>query len=84
MIVTKPSEILNWSSTQISERKSQIKLIQNSIGFENVYELDFPAAKLIDHIPLLVKAIDETIKDFSQDEIFTTYWRCAYRSSNCS
>ena len=71
VIVTKPSEILNWSSTQISERKSQIKLIQNSIGFENVYELDFPAAKLSqDHIPLLIKAIDETIKDFSPDEIF--------------
>ena len=71
VIVTKPSKILNWSKEQISARKNQIKEITNKVGFDNVYELNFQAATLTEEsFPSLIKSLNETIKDFSPNEIF--------------
>ena len=71
VIVTKPSKLLNWSSSQISNRQSQIKEISKKIGFDKVYKLDFPAAGLSQEtIPLLINSINKSINDFCPDEIF--------------
>lgn len=71
VIVTKPSKILNWSSIQISNRQSQIKEISKQIGFDEVYQLDFPAAGLNQEtIPFLIKSINKSINHFCPDEIF--------------
>ena len=71
VIVTKPSSVLDWSEKQISKRKAQIKDITNKLDFDKVYQLDFPAASLTqDYLPSLIKSIDQTIKDFSPNEVF--------------
>ena len=71
VIVTKPSKLLNWSKKQILTRKAQIKEITNKIGFDRVYELDYPAATLTQNsFPSLINSLNETIKDFSPNEIF--------------
>ena len=69
--MTKPSSVLDWSEKQISKRKAQIKDITNKLDFDKVYQLDFPAASLTqDYLPSLIKSIDQTIKDFSPNEVF--------------
>ena len=71
LIVTKPSDILKWSDKQKKIRKQQIFEIKNEIGFEKLYQLDFPAANLSSNsIPSLINSISKIIKDFSPNEIF--------------
>tara|TARA_B100001989_G_C24481985_1_gene434922 strand:+ start:273 stop:935 length:663 start_codon:yes stop_codon:yes gene_type:complete len=71
VIITKPSEIINWSSSQISKRESEIKEISKKIGFDKVYQLGFPAASLThETIPSLINSINNCIQEFLPDEIF--------------
>ena len=71
LIVTKPSEILEWSDNQKQIREKQINEIKNKVGFDKLYQLDFYAAKLNqDSLPYLINSISKIIKDFSPEEIF--------------
>jgi len=71
LIVTKPSEILEWSDNQKQIREKQINEIKNKVGFDKLYQLDFPAAKLNqDSLPYLINSISKIINDFSPEEIF--------------
>lgn len=70
-IVTKPSNILGWNDIQKGNRDKQICLIKNQIGFDKLYQLDFPAAKLNQtELPSLINSISEIIKEFAPEEIF--------------
>ena len=71
LIVTKPSEILEWSDHQKQIREKQINEIKNKVGFDKLYQLDFSAAKLNqDSLPYLINSISKIINDFSPEEIF--------------
>ncbi len=71
VIITKPGEGLKWSNEKILKRENQIIDITNKIGFDKVYQLNFSAATLSElSIPTLIKAISQTITNFSPNEIF--------------
>ena len=71
IIVTRPSDILNWDENRKKFRQLEIERVADSIGIKKIYNLDFPTA-LIDQIPIaeLTIAISNAINDFNPDEVF--------------
>ncbi len=71
LIVTGISEAGGWPEARVAARKGEIAKVSKLYGFDRVYELGFPAAKL-DAVPVgeLVGKISEVLKDFCPDEIF--------------
>ena len=70
LIVTGMNSSDGFSSELVKKRSSEIEEVAASIGFKEVYELNFPAARL-DEIPMrdLVGSISEVFQSFSPTEI---------------
>jgi len=71
VIVTSISEANGWDKALVKEKIKQVENIRDLVGFDHVYELDFPATS-IDSIPIkqIVSSISQCIHDFEPDEIF--------------
>ncbi len=70
LIVTGMNDVGSFSTEQITRRAIEIKEIANSLGFDQVYELNYPAARL-DEIPMkeLVGSISKVFQSFNPTEI---------------
>jgi LmbE family N-acetylglucosaminyl deacetylase len=71
LIVTSISEQDGWGVEKVENRRQEIKQISKLYGFDEVYELNFPATSL-DTVPIgdIIKAIAGVFKEFLPDEIF--------------
>ena len=63
-----------WSVEKIKQRTDEIKLVTELFGFDSVFELNFPTAKL-DQVPMsdLVTAISNVFKKFEPEEVFVPH-----------
>lgn len=70
LIVTGMNGSNDFSSEQVNKRSGEIKKLAASIGFEEVFELNYPAARL-DEIPMrdLVGSISKVFQSFNPSEI---------------
>lgn len=71
IIVTSASDLLNWTKSQVEVRSLEIIKIKNFFGFDEVYQLNFPAACL-DKVGEgnIVQKISEVFKIFEPNEVF--------------
>lgn len=71
LIVTSISTTMGWSEEKVARRSQEIKKIAGLFGFAEVFELNFPAARL-DQIPVsdLVAGISDAFKRFEPTEVF--------------
>jgi len=70
LIVTKISLDDGWPEAMIQERKKEVSKIGEFVGFNKIYNLDLPAAKL-DTLPIqeLVDKFSEVFRDFQPEEV---------------
>ena len=75
LIITKPSPSLGWGIERLNQRKIEIELIRNFMGFDEVFNLEFECG-FLDSIPLnkLVNSISEVISKFKPKEIFIPHY----------
>lgn len=71
LIVTSISTTMGWSEEKVARRSQEIKKIASLFGFSEVFELNFPTARL-DQIPIsdLVAGISDAFKRFEPTEVF--------------
>ncbi len=71
LIVTSISTTMGWSEEKVARRSQEIKKIAGLFGFAEVFELNFPTARL-DQIPVsdLVAGISDAFKRFEPTEVF--------------
>lgn len=71
LIVTSISTTMGWSEEKVARRSQEIKKIACLFGFAEVFELNFPTARL-DQIPVsdLVAGISDAFKRFEPTEVF--------------
>ena len=74
LIVTDMSEELGWTPERVKQRENEIDQITKEFGFDAVYRLGFPAAKL-DQVGMsqLVSAISTVFNEFEPTEIFVPH-----------
>ncbi|OCW29350.1 PIG-L family deacetylase [Pseudomonas aylmerensis] len=75
LIVTSISVDDGWPKEKVDKRAAEIKRVRELIGFDEVYELGFPAAN-VDKFPLgdLVQSFSEVFKSFEPDEVFLPHF----------
>jgi LmbE family N-acetylglucosaminyl deacetylase len=71
LIVTGITAEAGWSGEKIKQRAGEIKRVTELIGFDSVFELNFPTTQL-DQVPMsdLVAAISNIFKTFEPEEVF--------------
>jgi N-acetylglucosamine malate deacetylase 1 len=71
LIVTGITAEAGWSGEKIKQRAGEIKRVAELIGFDSVFELNFPTTQL-DQVPMsdLVAAISNIFKTFEPEEVF--------------
>lgn len=71
LIVTSISTTMGWSEEKIARRSQEIEKISDLFGFSEVFELNFPTARL-DQIAItdLVAGISDVFKRFEPTEVF--------------
>jgi N-acetylglucosamine malate deacetylase 1 len=71
LIVTSISTTMGWSEEKVARRRQEIKKIAGLFGFAEVFELNFPTARL-DQIPVsdLVAGISDAFTRFEPTEVF--------------
>lgn len=74
LIVTGITTEAGWSESKVQNRADEIKKITALFGFDSVFELNFPAAKL-DQVPMsdLVSKISSVFKSFEPEEVFVPH-----------
>lgn len=75
LIVTGISPEHGWSMQRVSQREQEIAQVSQLLQFNQVYRLDFPAARL-DEIPLreLIASISGIFHQFQPNEIFVPHY----------
>jgi LmbE family N-acetylglucosaminyl deacetylase len=74
LIVTGITAEAGWSGEKIRQRADEIKRVTELIGFDSVFELNFPTTQL-DQVPMshLVAEISNVFKDFEPEEVFVPH-----------
>jgi LmbE family N-acetylglucosaminyl deacetylase len=74
LIVSEITSEAGWSVEKIKQRADEIKRVTELIGFDSVFELNFPSTQL-DQVPMseLVKAISNVFKTFEPHEVFVPH-----------
>ena len=74
LIVTGITAENGWSEEEINLHADEIKRVTTLLGFDSVFELNFPATEL-DQVPMseLVAAISNVFKTFEPDEVFVPH-----------
>jgi len=74
LIVTSISVENGWDARKVKERDEEIQKITELFGFDEVYRLNFPSAKL-DTIPMsdLVSKISEIFTSYEPEEVFVPH-----------
>jgi LmbE family N-acetylglucosaminyl deacetylase len=74
LIVTGITSEAGWSDEKISQRAYEIKRVTELIGFDSVFELNFPTTQL-DQVPMsdLIAAISNVFKMFEPEEVFVPH-----------
>jgi len=74
LIVTGISAEAGWSGEKIKQRADEIKRVTELIGFDSVFELNFPTTQL-DQVPMsdLIAAISNVFKMFEPEEVFVPH-----------
>ena len=74
LIVTGISAEAGWSGEKIKQRADEIKRVTEFIGFDSVFELNFPTTQL-DQVPMsdLIAAISNVFKTFEPEEVFVPH-----------
>lgn len=74
LIVTSISVENGWDARKVKERDEEIQKITELFGFDEVYRLNFPPAKL-DTIPMsdLVSKISEIFTSYEPEEVFVPH-----------
>lgn len=75
LIVTGIDSQSGWDSEKVKQRVNEIKEISKLLQFDEVFELNFPAAK-VDLVPMfeLVSSISKVFKAFSPEEVFVPHF----------
>jgi LmbE family N-acetylglucosaminyl deacetylase len=75
LIVTGISTDQGWSQKRVNQRQDEIEKVSKLLQFDQVYRLDFPAARL-DEIPLreLIAGISAIFRQFEPSEIFVPHY----------
>jgi LmbE family N-acetylglucosaminyl deacetylase len=70
LIATSISTKTGWSAEKVDSRKREIAEVATHLGFDKVYQLDFPAT-MLDRVPMgdLVAAVSSTFSDFQPNEV---------------
>lgn len=65
----------SWGSENVKRRANEIESISNLLNFDQVFQLNFPAAQL-DRVPMseLVGSIAEVFKNFEPGEVFLPHF----------
>jgi LmbE family N-acetylglucosaminyl deacetylase len=71
LIVTSISAQSGFTPEKVTQRTNEINLVKVLFGFDAVFSLNFPAAKL-DRVPIidLVSSISDVFKAFEPEEVF--------------
>ena len=74
LIVTGITAEAGWSGEKIKQRADEIKRVTELIGFDSVFELNFPTTQL-DQVSMsdLVAAISNVFKKFEPEEVFVPH-----------
>ena len=74
LIVTGITVEAGWSGEKIKKRADEIKRVTELIGFDSVFELNFPTTQL-DQVSMsdLVAAISNVFKKFEPEEVFVPH-----------
>jgi LmbE family N-acetylglucosaminyl deacetylase len=74
LIITAISVQSGWSVEKVSQRDEEIKRVTELIGFDEVFALNFPTARL-DSVPVsdLVGRISEVFRLFEPEEVFVPH-----------
>ena len=74
LIVTGISAEAGWSGQKIKQRADEIKRVTELIGFDSVFELNYPTTQL-DQVSMsdLVTAISNVFKTFEPEEVFVPH-----------
>jgi len=74
LIVTGITSEAGWSDEKISQRAYEIKRVTELIGFDSVFELNFPTTQL-DQVPMsdLIAAISNVFKMFEPEEVYVPH-----------
>ena len=74
LIVTGITAEAGWSGEKIKQRADEIKCVTELIGFDSVFELNFPTTQL-DQVPMsdLIAAISNVFKIFEPEEVFVPH-----------
>ncbi len=74
LIVTGITAEAGWSDEKIKQRADEIKRVTELIGFDSVFELNFPTTQL-DQVSMsdLVAAISNVFKKFEPEEVFVPH-----------
>ncbi len=75
LIVTGISPEQGWSAERVSQREQEIEQVSRLLEFDEVYRLNFPAARL-DEVPLrdLVTAMSGVFRQFEPSEVFVPHF----------
>jgi LmbE family N-acetylglucosaminyl deacetylase len=74
LIVTGITAEAGWNGEKIRQRADEIKRVTELIGFDSVFELNFPTTQL-DQVPMsdLIAAISNVFKMFEPEEVFVPH-----------
>jgi N-acetylglucosamine malate deacetylase 1 len=74
LIVTGISIELGWSIEKIKQRTDEIERVTELLGFDSVFELNFPTTQL-EQVPMsdLVTTISNVFKKFEPEEVFVPH-----------
>lgn len=75
LIVTSASEEIGWNHEQLKKRADEIEEVSKLYGFDKVFKLSFPSAKL-ELVPMgdIVSAISNVIKDYQPEVVFLPHY----------
>ncbi|WP_320667174.1 PIG-L deacetylase family protein [Prochlorococcus sp. MIT 1307] len=71
LIFTKPSPVVQWSESQVKKREEELLLLEEFIGFDQTFKLNYLAG-LLEEVTFgkLVKSASEVLSTFKPDEVF--------------
>ena len=74
LIVTEITAKAGWNCKRIKQRADEIQRVIELIGFDSVFELNFPATQL-DQVPIgdLIAKISNVFKTFEPEEVFVPH-----------
>ena len=76
LIITKMSKEAGYTNKQIEKRKNEITKVAELYNFNEIIQLDFPAAKL-DSVPIsnIINSISETVKRIKPNILFIPFFK---------